>query len=84
MPRADDPHMLEEILESLRRLEVRVTRLEENASLAPLQDARPVEPSAGDEDRDEALEIQIGQNWFAKAGIVGLATGIALLLTFPS
>ena len=54
--------MLEEILESLRRLEARVTRLEENASLAPLQDARPVEPSAGDEDRDEALEIQIKQN----------------------
>ncbi len=32
---------------------------------------------------DEALELRLGQNWFAKAGIVGLALGIAFLLTLP-
>ncbi len=72
-----------EILARLKELEDRISRVETHLDLPPLQEAggRPSSPNA--EEREEALELQIGQNWFAKAGIVGIALGIAFLLTFP-
>lgn len=74
------------ILEHLRNLEERIARIESHLDLRPTpepeSDQQPPAPTVAAED-DEALELQLGQNWFAKAGIVGLALGIAFLLTLP-
>jgi hypothetical protein len=73
----------EQILELLRSLETRIERIESHLEL---ESSRPPEPEStpvvAAED-DEELELELGQNWFAKAGIVGLALGIAFLLTLP-
>ena len=75
-------------LSILSRLENRVSRIEER--LAMREETAEAEPARIDDvpatersDREEELEYQVGQNWFAKAGIVILAIGMALLLTFP-
>jgi uncharacterized membrane protein len=77
---------IEQILQSLRNLEERIARIESHLELQPElepeEEVAPVPPAVSAED-DEALELQLGQNWFAKAGIVGLALGIAFLLTLP-
>jgi len=76
----------EQILGSLRNLEERIARIESYLELRsatePETEQGPL-PSAVAVEDDEALELQLGQNWFAKAGIVGLALGIAFLLTLP-
>jgi len=76
------------ILEILRRLEERITRIEKHLELSPLtrEDSLSVDketrsiPAGKDEDE---LEFEVGQNWFAKVGIVVIAIGIVFLLTFP-
>jgi uncharacterized membrane protein len=76
------------VLETLRRLEERIARIEEHLELNPLtrEDSSSEEnetrsiPAGKDEDE---LEFEVGQNWFAKAGIVVIAIGIVFLLTFP-
>jgi hypothetical protein len=76
----------EQILTSLRNLEERITRIEsylELKSTAETEVEPESPPSTVAAEDDEALELQLGQNWFAKAGIVGLALGIAFLLTLP-
>lgn len=73
----------DEILAALRNLEERVSRLESHLDLQPEPERQSPTPAASAEEREEALELRIGQNWFAKAGIVGLAGGFAFLLTFP-
>ena len=76
----------EQILASLRNLEERIARIESHLELRATAEAeKELEstPSAVAAEDDEALELQLGQNWFAKAGIVGLALGIAFLLTLP-
>ena len=76
----------EQILEQLRSLEARIARIEARLEIPQSTAEEPPEPpsvpSVAAED-DEELELQVGQNWFAKAGIVGLALGIAFLLTLP-
>ncbi len=77
----------EEILIHVKRLEERVARMEAHMGFPDLaaeagRDAAA--PSAvSSPGSDEALEIRLGQNWFAKAGIVLLAIGIIFLLTLP-
>ena len=75
----------EQILTSLRNLEERIARIESYLELKSAAETAEQEspPSAVAAEDDEALELQLGQNWFAKAGIVGLALGIAFLLTLP-
>ncbi|HTY38230.1 MAG TPA: hypothetical protein VMH23_14025, partial [Bacteroidota bacterium] len=77
---------IEQILSSLRNLESRISRIESvldlRADSAAHPETTPPEHSVAVED-DEELELQLGQNWFAKAGIVGLALGVAFLLTLP-
>jgi uncharacterized membrane protein len=80
-PAEQTPH--EEILATLKNLEARISRLEAHLDIPAEVDEQPAAPAVSDEEREEALELQIGQNWFAKAGIVGIAAGIAFLLTFP-
>ena len=73
----------------LRDLEARIARIEErlNIVLSPSEQSHPIAeaptqmaPAAPDEDE---LEFEVGQNWFAKVGIVVIALGIVFLLTFP-
>jgi len=73
----------EQMLDLLRKLENRIARIESRLELES-SEARESEsvPAIAAED-DEELELELGQNWFAKAGIVGLALGIAFLLTLP-
>ena len=85
----------ERILEALDRLERRLAHVEEHLGIAG-EDRRPYEPDeeeqevvvdaardAEAEEREEELEYELGQSWFAKVGIVALALGIAFLLTLP-
>lgn len=72
-----------QILEFLRSLETRISRIESHLNLSseteketPLKKDRPLVSA-------DTLEFHIGQFWFAKVGIVILAVGIAFLLTFP-
>jgi hypothetical protein len=76
----------EQILGFLWNLEERIARIESHLELksaAETEKERESSPSNIAAEDDEALELQLGQNWFAKAGIVGLALGIAFLLTLP-
>src|SRR5512135_710335 len=73
----------EELLNRLKELEERIARIESTLNLSPLPDQEERPATGNAEEREEALELQIGQNWFAKAGIVGIALGIVFLLTFP-
>ena len=73
----------EQILEILRTLESRIARIESRLELESPKAPEPESaPTIAAED-DEDLELELGQNWFAKAGILGLALGIAFLLTLP-
>jgi len=72
------------IAESLKRLEERIARIESHLDLAPPgREAEPLMAAERTEEDEERLEVQVGQNWFAKVGIVILALGVVFLLTFP-
>jgi hypothetical protein len=73
----------EQMLELLRSLEMRVARIESHLELESSKIPEPETTPAVAAEDDEELELELGQNWFAKAGIVGLALGIAFLLTLP-
>src|SRR5512137_2517290 len=71
----------------LRSIEERLARLEQHLGVSPSPiDRQPhaemTTAPAQDRGEDE-IEYEIGQNWFAKAGIVVLALGMVFLLTFP-
>lgn len=80
----DDPSN-EKLFDLLKSLEERIARIESHLDIQPASAGDRAEPEtqAVAAEDDEALELQLGQNWFAKAGIVGLALGIAFLLTLP-
>jgi uncharacterized membrane protein len=71
----------------LAQLHDRLARVEAHLGLVSERENEAVPAASLAEaaalESDEALELQIGQNWFAKVGIVALAVGIAFLLTFP-
>jgi len=80
----------DQIGEQLRRLEERVGRLEEYLSLhAPPPEGQgavtdvPSGPGRAKPRGGEEMEYELGQNWFAKIGIIVLALGIVFLLTLP-
>ena len=76
----------EQILDYLRALERRIARIESHLELEASPRNEEIVPSSAltiASDDDEELELRLGQNWFAKAGIVGLSLGIAFLLTLP-
>jgi hypothetical protein len=76
-----------EIRGLLHNLEARISRIEARLNLSPLLEAETaeeqVESPVGGAEPGEGLEFRIGQNWFARVGIVALAVGIAFLLTLP-
>lgn len=69
----------------LRIIEERLGRIERHLGLAaPPTTAEAVEPPSKAVPRaGEEFEYEVGQNWFAKAGIVVLALGMVFLLTIP-
>jgi hypothetical protein len=76
----------EKLLKTLKDLEGRMARIEmhlgigntiEQENPSPIVVAKTLETS------DDELEAQVGENWFAKIGIVVLALGVIFLLTFP-
>ncbi|MDO8543977.1 MAG: DUF2339 domain-containing protein [Opitutaceae bacterium] len=69
--------------ERLARIEAHIGLLEtEKATQARRPLARIVEPPAPTRREDE-LEFEVGQNWFARVGILALAAGGAFMLTLP-
>ena len=77
-----------ELYQMLKRLEDRVSRIEEQLRLSPEQkenrtDFPQQNPAQLSLDTEDVLERQIGETLFARAGILVLAIGFAFLLTFP-
>jgi hypothetical protein len=74
-----------EFLKKLQQIEERLARIERHLDLAaaPVTGGQAVDTAASDEEAEEKLELQLGQNWFAKVGIALLALGVVFLLTFP-
>lgn len=79
------------LVRRLDELEQRIARLESALTPTPALPSatvpaplRPVETSAVVEQRTEdELELEVGQNWFAKVGIGVLALGVGFTLTLP-
>ena len=75
-----------EILDSLADLNGRISRIESYLDLSSEeydQENNLEKKSKKTEEEKKSLEFEIGQFWFAKAGIVVLAIGIAIILTLP-
>ncbi len=79
----------------LKNLEERVSKLEAALNYNVLPEAVPQQELINENtkdldeepdeysDKEEKLEYQLGQFWFAKVGIIALGIGIAFFLTFP-
>jgi hypothetical protein len=81
-----DAATVDKVLSLLKDLEDRMARIELHLGLGnPVQEANL--PAAVvkevEEEAEDELESQVGENWFAKIGIVVLALGVVFLLTFP-
>jgi uncharacterized membrane protein len=76
----------EVIVDRLKGLEHRIAQLELHFGISnPAHEVNAgteTTPETGEESED-ALETRVGENWFAKVGIVVLALGMIFLLTFP-
>jgi len=73
----------ESLLAAMKRLEERIARIEEHLGLAVAGSPAVPPPAVNAEEAEENLEVQLGQNWFAKVGIAVLTLGVIFLLTFP-
>ncbi|MBP1653902.1 MAG: hypothetical protein H6Q28_458, partial [Bacteroidetes bacterium] len=76
---------LDVVLASLRNLEARVAAIEAHVGVTPEEIALEAssERTGASTPSEDAIEMQIGENWFAKLGILVLALGLVFLLTFP-
>ena len=87
MPETPENRRDEEIYRKLENLESRLAKIEEQlgpeSKKAYIKKEQQSPSDRSDEQISERMELRIGEYWFAKAGIVILAIGIAFLLTFP-
>jgi uncharacterized membrane protein len=94
MNNLSDKSTPEEIVEFLKRIDLRLTTVEVALHIEPPTEhttaaieqtpvSELVEEISQVEGEEEQLENRIGQFWFAKTGIIVLAIGIGFLLTFP-
>ena len=76
---------MSQILEYLKQLDARISRLEDYMDLEPIRQKAKAEKGGAFNSGESAddLEFHIGEYWFAKVGIAVLAIGIAFLLTLP-
>ena len=75
-----------QIINDLANLKKRITRIESYLDLSNQTSIdenlfKPIKKQS--EEEKKSLEFEIGQFWFAKAGIVVLAIGIAIILSLP-
>jgi uncharacterized membrane protein len=85
MEQKPDGDQTTNLLDQLRRIEERLARIETYLDIKPEVEPIPLEgpaPDAVQNTDEEALEFELGQNWFAKLGIVVVAIGLAFALTF--
>ncbi|MCF7674809.1 MAG: hypothetical protein K9M97_05655, partial [Akkermansiaceae bacterium] len=68
--------------ETLARLEQRLARIERELGMSETP-ARARAPEADSQKKSEELETAVGQNLFAKVGILVLAIGVALAMSLP-
>lgn len=75
----------ERILVTLEHMEQRLARIEEFLEIGPAEEVVPAVSAAVPPRKREAeeFEFEIGETWFAKAGIGVFAAGIAFALTLP-
>ena len=73
---------LKEIKVALAGLEDRISRIELQLNL-PAFDAEYESPAGLSSEKQDLLEFNIGQFWFAKVGMIILMLGIGFLLVFP-
>lgn len=86
MPKESDIQTsLAQIQASLKQLEKRIAHLETAVKKGRPEEEMELQPLIPENLGEvvDNLEFRIGQFWFAKAGIVILAIGIAFLLTLP-
>lgn len=85
---SDRPDRTVDVEESLTRLEQRLTRIEMMLGVSQAPDTAGVTPAetvvkAGAAASVGELEVAIGQNLFAKVGIMVLTIGVALAVSLP-
>ena len=87
MDSSSDNSALNEILNYLKNIDDRVSKIEENLHIqsSVVESTEPVIKESQTETKksDEGLEERIGQFWFPKIGIVVLIVGFAFFLTLP-
>ena len=86
MEQNPDGDQITALFDQFRRVEERLERIETYLDIKPEAEPVPAEGVASDVGQNadgEALEFELGQNWFAKLGIVVVAIGFAFALTFP-
>ena len=87
MDSSSDNSALNEILNYLKNIDDRVSKIEESINIqsTPIETAETVKKESQVEIKksEEGLEERIGQVWFPKIGIVVLIIGFAFFLTLP-
>jgi len=87
MDSSSDNSALNEILNYLKNIDDRVSKIEENLNIqSPVPESTELatkEPQVDIKKSDEGLEERIGQFWFPKIGILVLIVGFAFFLTLP-
>ena len=82
----------EEVLNLLRDLDNRVGEIENHLGISKSEKIDAEEKAEqpvtvieelSNEEKEDRLELQIGQFWFAKLGIIIFFIGIAFLISFP-
>ena len=82
---SEQPTNFPSLINYIDRLENRIKRLEEHLKLEPLVFGASSPPVANGKKYKESkdIEMQIGQFWLAKVGVIALLTGIVFILTLP-
>lgn len=78
---------IKDLYQYIKKLEERIVRIEtlldQKTSEERRTDGLSLPTSKAVSDHSEVIELQIGQFWFARAGILALTIGVIFLLTFP-
>ena len=83
---SEKPTSLSSLLKYVTNLESRIKRLEKHLELEPhiQKDNVPeILTESAISEKNEDMEFQIGEFWFAKVGVVILAIGVIFVLTLP-
>jgi uncharacterized membrane protein len=81
----------EELFNYLKNLDERISKIERKLQISvnyepkelPSTNVEEISVDLSSEEKEDRLEFQIGQFWFAKLGIVIFFIGVAFLMSFP-